>query len=1134
MREESGHDVLRALYEAVGSPGYQNLVDAADRKGALLSKGTISNLLSAKIEPRRRTVLIFIEACLSHSPRARTSTLFRVLSDEARKPAYWIDRWAAVADRSPSSLKSVEWDFFVVCRPSDAPAAQRLTDLLRPRARVCGRVVLPPETPRSAFEQHHRASTVTVVLVSQAELAEMRSTVEVAADLIRRDPDGHSLVSVLLDTATELPPELDGTDVLDDSLPVVAESLLGLLSDRRRSRLMGPAELADTTVGLLAAIDDHLMGRPSPHGSTVDALLEEFADDSFGDRARTHGLQAALILRHAENHDEALRHWIRDDDGTAAPALDRFRDHLSDAIVSGRFSLPTAVAEQVAATVRGEPVGQRQLPPGFTGPVRSSSREVVVAEKAQLEAFDTKLDERGRRLTPAARQICVLPPVDHRFCGRKELLGSLPVSPVIWLSGAPGTGTSSVAVHWAHAVAEDFDTVLYLDLYGMTPESRRSARTAARILMDALGEPMVSDLREDEALYERLAAALRRAKTLLVLDNARDADHVAPIVRAGGARTTVVTSRQRVQTFTERRVQVPALERKASAELLGGYAPDVDDELLDRLAGLCDDLPLALRLVAARLGDPELPPDEIARLLAAERTRLDFLEAGDRAVRAAIVFSYKDLKRLARRAARYLSIGYGSVSDAVEMAAGLADHDDRTSLALHRVVDASLARCARSTNGPMRFRMTPLIRLAMNERSAKEDDASEIADYHRRVARYLADQLTAIVERTGGDPELEVDPTRAHAALSAAVDGEWWTTALDIGESLRAMNQAEFDLAGVDTTTAALVKVHLAMGEAKKAVRAAKGAAVDMRSSVQYRSSALDWARESVALARVHEVSDEILECCLLCASIAFEVDDKESAVEYSRIAVEMSDPGQVDAIRPLINLGKVLADVGEAEEGAAVLRRAADLADRAGSIQDRAAAHFEFAAVVAKLGEHAEARAAWARSAEFFAVDKDWMNAGIARDNEAGISTGPSAVEALKDAVAKFRAAEKNAYALATLCRLSVAVLSTRSPMEALEVFDEADDLTLRQPALAYEIEVRKACLRAICGQPARLPEGTPPQRLAEHGAYLSARDALLNSRADPAVAAFVFHPVIEKPDYPDPWMFDGQGAHERKAEIG
>ncbi|WP_372671110.1 hypothetical protein [Amycolatopsis kentuckyensis] len=137
-------------------------------------------------------------------------------------------------------------------------------------------------------------------------------------------------------------------------------------------------------------------------------MLEDFGDPAFDERARRHRLQAALIIREAENHGEAVRHWTRDDDGTATLALDRFRDHLAEA------------------------TGRRLLP-GFTPPVRSTSHEVVLAERAQRETVRTKLDERDRRLTPAARQMCVLPAADQRFCGRGRLLNAVPAASVVWL-----------------------------------------------------------------------------------------------------------------------------------------------------------------------------------------------------------------------------------------------------------------------------------------------------------------------------------------------------------------------------------------------------------------------------------------------------------------------------------------------------------------------------------------------------------------------------------------------------------------------------------------------------------------------------------------------------------------------------
>jgi hypothetical protein len=284
-RRESGHDVLRLLYQAAGSPSYDRLVAAAELKGIEIAKGTISNLLRAKIvTPRRRTVLAFVKVCLGHDQRSPRSPLLLELSPETVSVAYWMKRWDATADVA-------EEDFFIVCRPSDTPVAQRLTELLRPHARVSGRVALPPDTPREVFERHQRASAATVVLISRPDLGELRSSVEVASELARRDPDSHIVIPVLLAAGTDLPSQLDTAHaIIEGTLPVVVERLLTVLASRRPTREAGPVELASTTAGLLTGIDDHLRGRPSPHGSTVDALLAEFGDPAFSERVRRNGL----------------------------------------------------------------------------------------------------------------------------------------------------------------------------------------------------------------------------------------------------------------------------------------------------------------------------------------------------------------------------------------------------------------------------------------------------------------------------------------------------------------------------------------------------------------------------------------------------------------------------------------------------------------------------------------------------------------------------------------------------------------------------------------------------------------------------------------------------------------------------
>src|SRR6185312_15172557 len=104
-------------------------------------------------------------------------------------------------------------------------------------------------------------------------------------------------------------------------------------------------------------------------------------------------------------------------------------------------------------------------------------------------------------------------------------------SPVVAvLSGMAGVGKTALAVHWAHQVRHRFpDGQLYVNLRGFDPSGAvTDPADVMRRFLDALDVPSArvpADSDAQAALYRTLMADRR---TLILIDNARDAAQVRP------------------------------------------------------------------------------------------------------------------------------------------------------------------------------------------------------------------------------------------------------------------------------------------------------------------------------------------------------------------------------------------------------------------------------------------------------------------------------------------------------------------------------------------------------------------------------------------------------------------------------
>ncbi|MFC5951946.1 hypothetical protein ACFQH9_27150 [Pseudonocardia lutea] len=281
------------------------------------------------------------------------------------------------------------------------------------------------------------------------------------------------------------------------------------------------------------------------------------------------------------------------------------------------------------------------------GPTRLTLRlDAPVGTAVQLGTLAVPL---GPAAVPAA-----LPPRPFGFVGRRRELAEItravrgPVRAVL-LTGRPGAGTTALAVEAAYRLAPLFpDGVLAEDLRDPGGVLPGPDAPAARLLA-GLGLPVPGGAAQARAA---LRSALAERRVLLLLDAVADADLVAGLLPARTGSFALLTAAGPVALPEDAavRVEVGGLDLDDARALLGGPGPGVD-----ALAAVCDGLPLALRIVAARLAaEPDLTPDRLAATLRDRHRTLTGLRIGDRTLRASYAAAYAHLGPTERRVLRGL------------------------------------------------------------------------------------------------------------------------------------------------------------------------------------------------------------------------------------------------------------------------------------------------------------------------------------------------------------------------------------------------------------------------------------------------------------------------------------------------
>src|SRR5262249_55074033 len=135
------------------------------------------------------------------------------------------------------------------------------------------------------------------------------------------------------------------------------------------------------------------------------------------------------------------------------------------------------------------------------------------------------------------------------------------------IAGTAGVGKTALAVHWAHRYAHDFpDGQLYVNLRGYDPARER--KDPGEVLcgfIAALGTPpdqIPTSVDEQASLLRTLLAGRR---VLMVLDNARDAEQVRPLLPGAPGCLVLVTSRNQLTSLLATEGALPVILGRPSA-----------------------------------------------------------------------------------------------------------------------------------------------------------------------------------------------------------------------------------------------------------------------------------------------------------------------------------------------------------------------------------------------------------------------------------------------------------------------------------------------------------------------------------------------------------------------------------------
>jgi DNA-binding SARP family transcriptional activator len=358
------------------------------------------------------------------------------------------------------------------------------------------------------------------------------------------------------------------------------------------------------------------------------------------------------------------------------------------------------------------------------------------------------------------------------------------------IAGAGGLGKTTLAVHVAHQLATRFpDGQLYVNLRGASQAPASPSGVLGRFLRElAVDEGQVPASEDERVALYRTRLAGRRI--LVVLDDARDAAQVRPLVPGSVSCGVLITSRSLLPDLAGGfLIDLDVLDdeeaRTLLATIVGAERLNAEPDAADRVLAACAGLPLAIRIAGVRLATRTgWTIATLAGRLADERRRIDEFKAGDLAVRTCFEVSFDSLGAAGpgrpdpARTFRLLGLWHGPSISLPAASALLAEPQDRVADALEILVDAHLLQSLTAD----RYRLHDLLRVYAAEKAEAQETEQDRDEAVFRVltwylhaaeaaGRVISPQHARVPLTDGGVPQ----PPLAFTSLENALD--WCETA---------------------------------------------------------------------------------------------------------------------------------------------------------------------------------------------------------------------------------------------------------------------------------------------------------------------------------------------------------------------